>query len=161
MILERRGVGGAYWALLVAAIIVSSVVTYYLAPGRQAETIETKGSSTTSTFVLTTTFSQSTSLPLNASLLGLNPVAIYGQASPSVVTVEGVQSSATGNTTILGSGFVTEFQGNYYVITNYHVVQGVVGPTVTFSDAYANPATVVGTDPYVDLAVLSVQAPQS
>jgi S1-C subfamily serine protease len=154
MIFERRGITGAYWALLVAAIIVSSVATFYLAPVKQAATIANTSSSTTTSFT-------STSLAINASLLGLDPVAIYNQASPSVVTVEGVQTSLTGNATILGSGFVTDFQGRYYIITNYHVVQDVVGPTVTFSDGDAYPASVVGTDPYVDLAVMSVQAPQA
>jgi len=176
MIFKQHGVTGAYWALLVASIIVSSAATYYLAPGRQASTIvtittsvnravsPTTVSSTTAEFPnftnTTTASGTSTTLAVNASLLGLNPVAIYRQASPSVVTVEGVQMNATGSTTILGSGFVTELQGVYYVITNYHVVQDMVGPTVTFSDGNAYPASVVGTDPYVDLAVVSVQAPQ-
>ena len=161
MIFERRGVTVVYWALFVAAIVVSSAATYYLAPGKQAVTTVTTGSSTTSSSTSMTTSSTSTKLTVNISLLGLNPIVIYDQASPSVVTVEGVQTSATGNTTILGSGFVTEFQGRYYIITNYHVVQNVIGPTVTFSDGDAYPASVVGTDPYVDLAVISVQAPQS
>lgn len=177
MIFKQHGVTGAYWALLVASIIVSSAATYYLAPGRQASTVVTITTSVnravSPTTVSTTTAEfpnftnttmasgTSTTLAVNASLLGLNPVAIYRQASPSVVTVEGVQTNATGSTTILGSGFVTELQGVYYVITNYHVVQDMVGPTVTFSDGNAYPASVVGTDPYVDLAVVSVQAPQA
>lgn len=177
MIFKQHGVTGAYWALLVAFIIVSSAATYYLAAGRQASTVvtittsvnravsPTTVSTTTAEFpnFTSTTMASgtSTTLAVNASLLGLNPVAIYRQASPSVVTVEGVQTNATGSTTILGSGFVTELQGVYYVITNYHVVQDMVGPTVTFLDGNAYPASVVGTDPYVDLAVVSVQAPQA
>jgi len=177
MIFKQHGVTGAYWALLVASIIVGSAATYYLAPGRQASTIvtittsvktavsPTTVSTTTAEFLnstnTTTASGTSTTLAVNASLLGLNPVAIYRQASPSVVTVEGVQTNATGSMTILGSGFVTELQGVYYVITNYHVVEDVVGPTVTFSDGNAYPASIVGTDPYVDLVVVSVQAPQA
>ena len=157
MIYRRRGVTGAYWALLVACMIVSSATTYYFVPGRLTSTTTISVSTAT-----TITAGLSTTLAANASLLGLNPEAIYRQASPSVVTVEGVQTNATGSTTILGSGFVTELQGVYYVITNYHVVQDVVGSTVTFSDGNAYPANVVGTDPYVDLAVVSVhQAPQA
>ncbi len=177
MVFRRRGVTGAYWALLVVAMIASSAATYYLAPGRLAATTTTSTStamnptavsttttvspSFTSTAKTMITSGKSTTLAANASLLGLNLEAIYRQASPSVVTIEGVQTNATGNTMILGSGFVTELQGVYYVITNYHVVEGVVGPTVTFSDGNAYPASVVGTDPYVDLAVVSVQAPQT
>lgn len=164
MIFRRRGVAGAYWALLVACIIMSSVVTLYLAPGRQAVTTVTINvSSITSTVAVksSTTSTAAMTLPANTSLLGLNPVAIYRQASPSVVTVQGVQAGATGNASVLGSGFVTDFQGVRYIITNYHVVQDVVDLTVTFSDGNAYPASVVGTDAYVDLAVVSAQAPQS
>jgi putative serine protease PepD len=107
-----------------------------------------------------TTSGTLTTQATNASLLGLNPEAIYKQASPSVVTVEGVLTNSTGSTTILGSGFVTELQGVDHVITNYHVVQDLVGPTVTFLDENVYPANVVGTDLYVNLAVLSVQALQ-
>ena len=159
-----------------AVMIVSSAATYYLAPGRQAETVvttttpvsKTASPTTVSTnataslnLTTTTTSGASTTIAANASLLGLNPVTIYRHASPSVVTVEGVQTNATGSVTILGSGFVTDLQGAYYVITNYHVVQDMVSPTVTFSNGEAYPASVVGTDPYVDLAVVSVEAPPS
>ena len=157
MIFRRRGVTGAYWALLATVMIASSAATYYLAPGRLSATTTISVSAVPEA----TTSDTSTTPATNANLLGLNPEAIYKQASPSVVTIEGVQMNATGSTTILGSGFVTELQGVYYVITNYHVVHDVVGPTITFSDGSAYPADVVGTDPYVDLAILSVQAPQA
>ena len=51
-----------------------------------------------------------------------------------------------------GSGFVVE----EYIVTNHHVVD--VGPdiTVQFSDRQWTDATVVGSDPHSDLAVLSV-----
>ena len=156
-----------------AAIIVSAAATYYLTPGRQASmtvTITTSVNGAVSPITVstntakfqtntTTAPSTSTTLAVNASLLGLNPVTIYRQASPSVVTVEGVQTNATGSMIVLGSGFVVELKGVFYVVTNYHVVQDMVGPTVTFSDGNAYPASVAGTDPYVDLAVMFVQAP--
>jgi S1-C subfamily serine protease len=48
------------------------------------------------------------------------------------------------------------------VITNYHVVQGTSDVSVTFSDGNGYSATVLGTDAYADLAVLSVNnAPSS
>ncbi len=97
---------------------------------------------------------------VNGTLFGLNPVAIYQRDSPSVVTVEGVEQTSSGNTPILGSGFVVSYQGNR-IVTNYHVVHNVVSITVTFSDGNAYPASVLGTDAYVDLAVLSVTAPAS
>ena len=55
----------------------------------------------------------------------------------------------------LGSGFVYDEEG--HIITNYHVVAGSNGnPEVTFLDGTTYQATVVGTDPFTDLAVIRV-----
>ncbi|MBI3860184.1 MAG: trypsin-like peptidase domain-containing protein [Thaumarchaeota archaeon] len=97
----------------------------------------------------------------NTSLLGLIPVQIYADSSPSIVTVQGVQTSSSGNATILGSGFVTQFQGKEYVVTNYHVVHDVVDISVTFFDGNSFAGSVLGTDAYVDLAVLNLTAPSA
>ncbi len=47
------------------------------------------------------------------------------------------------------------------MLTNYHVVRGTTGLSVTFSDGNGYSAKVLGTDAYSDLAVLSVNAPAS
>ena len=54
----------------------------------------------------------------------------------------------------LGSGFIWDTNGN--IVTNNHVVEGATKIDVTFSDGTTVPATVVGTDPYSDLAVIKV-----
>lgn len=54
----------------------------------------------------------------------------------------------------LGSGFIWDKDGN--IVTNNHVVDGATDIQVTFSDGTTVPATVVGTDPYSDLAVIKV-----
>jgi len=46
------------------------------------------------------------------------------------------------------------------VVTNNHVVNNAINITVTFSNGNAYPATVLGSDPYAELAVLSVDAPE-
>jgi S1-C subfamily serine protease len=46
-------------------------------------------------------------------------------------------------------------------ITNYHVVQNTINITITFINGNGYAATVLGSDPYADLAVLSTDAPQS
>ena len=60
-----------------------------------------------------------------------------------------------------GSGFVYNFNGKMVVITNYHVVQDTINNTVTFSNGDAYTATVLGSDPYADLAVVSTDAPEN
>lgn len=93
-----------------------------------------------------------------------NPAQIYSLAHLSVVTIQGAIETTVNTffgpqesvSTVLGSGFVTTYQGAGYVITNYHVVDGVKNLTVTFSDGNAYAAKVIGTDPYSDLAVVTV-----
>jgi len=82
---------------------------------------------------------------------------IYANVLDSVVLVQGDTSSGG----VQGSGFVYNFVDRTVVLTNYHVVQGTTGLSVTFSDGHGYSATVLGTDPYSDLAVLSVNAPPS
>jgi putative serine protease PepD len=64
-----------------------------------------------------------------------------------------------GSSRAQGSGFVYDSDG--HVITNYHVVQGGSSISVTFPDGSKYKATVVGSDPSSDLAVLKVDAPSS
>jgi S1-C subfamily serine protease len=58
----------------------------------------------------------------------------------------------------LGSGFVIDKNG--YVVTNYHVVEGASKVEVSFSGNDEMPATVVGTDPSTDIAVLRIKRAQ-
>ena len=62
---------------------------------------------------------------------------------------------------VQGSGFIYNFDGQMVVITNNHVVRETINITVTFINGNSYAATVLGSDPYADLAVLSTGAPQS
>ena len=102
----------------------------------------------------------------NASVLGLDPVSIYRSVNRSIVTLQGVQVT-TVNTlfgpqqstqVVLGSGFVIQDTGSYYIVTNFHVLSGTTDLTVTFWNGNSYPAKVVGTDPYSDLGIVSVSA---
>lgn len=89
---------------------------------------------------------------------GTSLVDIYANLRNSVVLVQGDTTDGG----VQGSGFVYDFAGRTVVLTNYHVVQGTTGLSVTFSDGNGYGAIVLGTDPYSDLAVLSVtNAPAS
>jgi serine protease Do len=56
-----------------------------------------------------------------------------------------------------GSGWVYGHNGKSYVITNNHVVKDADEITVKFFDKSTRKATVVGTDPQTDIAVLEVE----
>jgi S1-C subfamily serine protease len=53
------------------------------------------------------------------------------------------------------SGFVIDKDG--HVVTNYHVVEGAKKVQVSFSDSELMDATVIGTDPSTDIAVLKIK----
>ncbi len=98
---------------------------------------------------------------------GLNPEAIYSYANQSIVTLQGVQTTTvesiiglpqTEEETVLGSGFVIEYSGQYYIVTNYHVAGATANLTVTFSDDNSYPAKVIGSDPYSDLAIVTASS---
>ena len=100
----------------------------------------------------------------------LDPVQIYAMENSSVVTVSGDAYSVTDtyygpmnvSGQVLGTGWVVSYSNSYYIITNFHVIDGMSNDTVTFSNGDAYQAKVVGSDPYSDLAVVSViSAPQS
>ncbi|PIU60028.1 hypothetical protein COS86_01165, partial [Candidatus Bathyarchaeota archaeon CG07_land_8_20_14_0_80_47_9] len=84
-------------------------------------------------------------------------VDLYQNVKDSVVLVSVTSSSEAGE----GSGFIYNYSGTVVVITNYHVVHAAASVSVTFSDGDGYPASVLGTDPYADLAVLNVSAPQN
>ena len=83
---------------------------------------------------------------------GLSLQEIYARNIPSVVsiTAKGTNETATGTGVILSS------QG--YMVTNYHVIQQAQQVAVTLTDKRELTASIVGTDPVSDLAVLYVQA---
>ncbi|MEL6337022.1 MAG: DegQ family serine endoprotease [Pseudomonadota bacterium] len=55
----------------------------------------------------------------------------------------------------LGSGFVISAEG--YVVTNNHVIEEADEITVNFADGSSLPATLVGTDPKTDIALLKIE----
>jgi serine protease Do len=80
---------------------------------------------------------------------------------PAVVTVVGTIPGRmtffghTGSQTVSGSGVFISDQG--YLLTNNHVVEGTKQVTIVLSDGSQEKATIVGTDPFSDIAVLKAE----
>jgi len=98
---------------------------------------------------------------------------VYRSAGPGVVEITVTTSSGSsgnspfpfgggsgsGQSQAQGSGWVYDSSG--HIVTNDHVVAGATKVSVTFADGSKYSASVVGTDPSTDLAVLKVDAPSS
>ncbi len=70
---------------------------------------------------------------------------------PSVVSVRTNRGRGQGQ----GSGVIVDADG--YIITNYHVVDGVDTAEVQLSDGRRGAASVIGRDEFVDVAVLKTE----
>ena len=97
--------------------------------------------------------------------------SIYTTVNPQVVNITVLSAASSSNfqnfpgfnnnnnqsqqmSEALGSGFIWDTKGD--IVTNNHVVDGASKISVTFSDGTTVPATIVGQDPYSDLAVIKV-----
>ncbi len=71
---------------------------------------------------------------------------------------DGERNQGPRTTNSLGSGFVIAPEG--FIVTNNHVIENADEIMVNFIDGSSLPATLVGTDPKTDIAVLKVTPPQ-
>jgi putative serine protease PepD len=87
---------------------------------------------------------------------------LYKNVAPGVVDIiVNTKSSGFGDqgATAEGSGFVVDTSGN--IVTNDHVVTGATAIKVRFQDGKSVKATLVGTDPSTDVAVIKVNVAAS
>jgi S1-C subfamily serine protease len=154
-----RGIGTRRIALIVALLILATGLgasaSYYLVGGKTAT-----AATSTVTSTSTTTVGGGSPPAGGQTAISIDAVQIYRNEYQSVVTVDGYVSTNSfyGQVTgeVLGSGFIMNYNGANYVVTNFHVVNGAKNMTVIFWDGNAYPASVVGTDSYSDLAIVKV-----
>jgi 2-alkenal reductase len=153
------------FAALVLIIIVLGAVAVYYSPIVQSFHANDNHASPLVTNEQQIVYTVPT-VVLPAGVNGLNPIQLYAMVNSSIVTVTGVTTQTTltrfgpidSVASILGTGFTVTYHSADYVITNFHVIDGLVNATVTFADGNAYRAQIVGSDQYADLAVLSVNA---
>lgn len=85
----------------------------------------------------------------------LSLVDIFEMTENGVVSITVTKDSMTGASGV-GSGFVFDKFG--HIVTNNHVVENSQKIIVTFVNGVSFKATVVGTDPFTDLAVIKIDA---
>jgi S1-C subfamily serine protease len=93
----------------------------------------------------------------NSTSISISKIFKDVQGSVVQITRENKQapdSSGDENVTSLGSGFVFDKEGR--IITNHHVVQDSKRVDVTFIDGNRYVASVVGSDPFNDVAVIKI-----
>jgi S1-C subfamily serine protease len=142
--------------LFAAGLLVGGLMSFYITYN-QVNDLDIQVNNLRSEVSALKGFQNASYQTINILQNGTSLAALYEGVRDSVVLVQGDTSSGG----VQGSGFVYTFSGRNVVLTNYHVVESTTSLSVTFSDGNGYSATVLGTDSYSDLAVLSVDAPIS
>ena len=138
--------------LFAAGLLVGGFVTYYI-------TYQEINNLSEDVAVLESRLSTLTGIGQNVTYQNITVyqdsaalASIYLDVRDSIVLIHG--TTAEGE--VQGSGFVFNLSGRMVVVTNNHVVSDTNSLSVTFANGNGYEAVVLGTDPYADLAVLSV-----
>jgi serine protease Do len=94
-----------------------------------------------------------------ASILADEPVArVASKVGPSVVqvNVRAVRETPLGTQRGEGLGSGVIYRSDGYIVTNNHVIEGATGVNVAFADGTIEDASIVGTDPNTEIAVIKV-----
>lgn len=152
MVEHRAGTSTAVVALvLVAGLLIGGLVTSYVFMRRINELQSDLGNLSSQLSHISgnqTLYNQTITVYQNETALA----EMYQKTKDSVVLIRGNTNSGS----VQGSGFIYNMSGSMVVITNNHVVHGTTSLSVTFANGNGYSAVVNGTDPYSDLAVLTV-----
>jgi putative serine protease PepD len=141
------------------------VAALALGSGAGAGIYAAASSSTTSTTAGSTAV---TAQPAAVKTTVANLTQLYDKVTPGVVDITVTSNAPAGNfgfgqgggtTQAEGTGFVVDTGG--HIVTNQHVVDGATSITVRFKDGKTVKATLVGTDPSTDIAVIKVDVAAS
>jgi putative serine protease PepD len=148
-----------------AALIASAAIGAALALGALIAAEGTSDSSTPAT----STVVAGTASPAAVTTSPKSVAAIYAGAVSGVVEIK-VRENATGQSITpfgptqqaqLAQGTGFEIDSNGDIATNAHVVSGASSITVQTHDGETYKATLVGTDPTTDVAVIHIDAPSA
>jgi S1-C subfamily serine protease len=151
------------WLPIIGGAIAGGIIALVIA-----------GTSSSSTRSVTTTVirqTQPAALPTAFTKgSGMSINQIYRSASPGVVDIIVTAQSQSpgfgffggnGSQTTEGEGAGVVYNTNGDILTDEHVVANETSVRVNFQNGHSYPATVVGTDPSTDVAVIHVNAPVS
>ncbi len=94
-----------------------------------------------------------------ASIPADEPVAkVASKVGPSVVqvNVRAVRETPLGTQRGEGLGSGVIYRSDGYIVTNNHLIEGATGVNVAFADGTIEEASIVGTDPNTEIAVIKV-----
>ncbi|MGE5579791.1 MAG: S1C family serine protease [Bacillota bacterium] len=161
----RQNRGNGLWSYLMVGL-VGAIIGGFLVIGIAPQVLLTKGGFTGLLPGRVQTTAPNTQIPTAPLTWDGDPWQIVAEVaekvSPSVVGIVNTQGGLFdffGRELLRdtsGSGLIITSDG--YIVTNNHVVEGQKGLKVYLADGRELPATVIGTDPRTDLAVVKIEA---
>lgn len=135
-----------YFFTLVLAFIIGGSFTYYVVLD------EVNSSNVVSTESTDTTGVIKCNKDITIDETGISPAV--GKIYDATVTIQNYQNKKIASS---GSGFIYKKDKDYgYIMTNHHVVDGASKIVITMSNDEQVEATVLGSDQYLDLAVVKI-----
>ncbi|MGJ8615286.1 MAG: Do family serine endopeptidase [Sulfitobacter sp.] len=129
-----------------SALTVAPSAAFAVPPGGYADLVEAVSPAVVFIEVTAKAQNASATLPQNM------PDALRKQFEDMMPGLNGAPIPRQG----LGSGFI--ISGDGQIVTNHHVVEGAETVTVKLADGRSFEATVVGSDPMTDIALLKIEA---
>lgn len=147
--------------ILLACLALVGVSLACSAPGLVAPAILTPAPTAEPQVILVVATPTPGPVTESAVTLEAQRIAVYERAAPAVVNITTQVLRTSFFYGVIpeegsGSGFVWDANG--HIVTNHHVIAGAQKVEVSFGDDFTSPATVIGSDPVNDLAVIRVEA---
>jgi len=140
----RRGFMLATVGAALTGAVLAGAAVWLVAPARQVVTER----------VIERQLVEQPASIVNASLTGIDVVAIAESVKPSIVRLEVLNTIGT----VVGSGSGVIFRDDGHVMTNAHVIEGARAIEVVLSDGQRLVARAIGADELTDVAVVKVEA---
>ena len=140
----RRGLLVTTVAAALTGAILAGAAVWIIAPARQVVTER----------VIERQLVERPTSIVNASLNGIDVVAIADTVKPSIVRLEVLGAIGA----VVGSGSGVIFRDDGHVMTNAHVIEGARAIEIVLSDGQRLAAEQIGADALTDVAVIKVEA---
>lgn len=167
---RKKGSGFGYFFAALGGAIVGALVILFLFPEygiiNGNESVNTNQTNPSVTNQTVTPIQQKVALDVTTAVtdaVGKTGDAVVGitniQKTNFWGSVGGSKSNSNSKSTEAGTGSGVVYKksgGKAYIVTNNHVIEGASELEVTLSDGTKLPAKLIGSDPWTDLAVITV-----
>ena len=152
---KSGGSKGGYFLSGLAGVIVGALVMWLLLPSMVGQLPSNTSSKTNTTTITQTATEVTTDITSAVEKVSDAVVGITNIQEVTDFWNQRSQEQEAGS----GSGVIYKVEdGKAFVITNYHVVEGAKQLEVTLADGTKEEATLVGSDIWTDLAVVSIDS---